>query len=135
MFQPSIFPPRLQVIDIEIVKLGKQASDEVDASTTTVPPHNPVYHLEAALENVCYETTYIDAHYQENGFALGRCDESYDVIEEKRVEEVCDGHSEINIKYCPTSVIEIDVRANAMQLLLSVPPNVMRTNPAGECFS
>ena len=91
-----------QVIDIVVYKLGRDSDGVED-------PHKPFYHLESALENVCYETTYIDAHYEENGFVIGACDESYDSVLAKDDEEVCDGHSEINEKNCPTSMIEIEV--------------------------
>lgn len=49
--------------------LGSVATAEKLSSVDNI--HKPLYHLEASLENVCYETTYIDEHYSENGFALG----------------------------------------------------------------
>ncbi len=57
-----------------------------------------VYHLEAQLENVCFETTYTDPHYQSEGFVLGRCDESYNTLINKTAEVICNGHSEENVR-------------------------------------
>lgn len=92
-------------ITIQILKLGKATETDDD----DVAAHKPVYHLTAQQESVCFETTYTDAHFQENGFKLGRCDETYNEILERREERICNGHSEQNTKYCPDDIITIEV--------------------------
>ena len=62
--------------------------------------HEFVYHLEAQLENVCFETTYTDPHYQSEGFVLGRCDASYNTLINTTNELICNGHSEENVRAC-----------------------------------
>ena len=92
-------------IDIDIVKLGRSSDDATDDEDS----HKPVYYLQAEQESVCYETTYIDEHFKENGFKLGSCDESYDKVLSRDDETICNGHSEENVKYCPGDTITIVV--------------------------
>ena len=77
-----------------IYKYGKNAK-----SMAKKAPNDLLYHLEAQLENVCYETNYTDPHYQSEGFVLGRCDESYNTLEGEDDITICDGHSEMNVSH------------------------------------
>jgi hypothetical protein len=96
------------VVEIEILKLGKKAQDN-DALEVEANHHHPFYHLETKLSNNCYETRYIDEHYKENGFVIGSCDDKFDTVVSKDDEKICDGHSEVNLKDCVTGIVEIEI--------------------------
>ncbi len=85
---PINFEPGDQ-IQITADKKGIGVSDE---------DPNLYFHLQAQLENVCFETNYTDPNYQSEGFVLGRCDESYNTIIARDDVQICDGHSEENVR-------------------------------------
>jgi len=60
------------------------------------------YCYSLAADNICYEQAYIDADFRTQGFQDGPCDNDiYTIVIERDNNEICDGHSSQNIKYCP----------------------------------
>ncbi len=84
---------------VTIYKYGKNVAPAKKTSSSSPSPDDLLYHLEAQLENVCYETNYTDPHYQSEGFVLGRCDDSYNTLEGEDDVTICDGHSEMNVRH------------------------------------
>ena len=93
------------------------------ATTATVnAQHQVVWYQEAKEESVCYEQTYIDEHFKEQGFRPGHCDERYNVVLSHDNEVICDHHSEENIKYCPGETRTIVVVKKGIKTEGDYPP-------------
>ena len=63
--------------------------------------HQQTYHQTAG--NLCYEVAYTDKHYAALGYKRGHCASKFNSVLAKTKSVICDGHSEANIKTCPTS--------------------------------
>ena len=58
-------------------------------------------------DNFCYETIYTDDNYMKKGWKSGACAAMFNKVVSTSHETICKGHSEENIKYCPTSKVTI----------------------------
>merc|ERR1712159_802736 len=90
-------------VSVTVYKMGKGASD---ATAMDLVASDQWYH-QMAGDNLCYMTNYTDDHYKSMGYKLGKCPFGQE-LDETTV-EVCDQHSEMNLKYCPDSQVSVTV--------------------------
>lgn len=57
--------------------------------------------------NLCYQTNYTDAHYQEIGYTSGFC--PFQLVDSLETVEICNNSSQTNIAYCPDTRINITI--------------------------
>eukprot|EP00939_MAST-03C_sp_MAST-3C-sp1_P001135 g1135.t1 len=88
-------------LNITVLKMG------VSFLSYSVDPQK--YHLGEVTDVTCYETTYNDADMNARGYVVGPCDPSFDNVLSSTTSEVCDGHSNENIKYCKGDTINITI--------------------------
>ena len=87
---------------------GKTAQTVCVAAPSPTPPapKSGKYSLIDG-DNFCYETIYTDDNYMKKGWKSGACAAMFNKVVSTSHETICKGHSEENIKYCPTSKVTI----------------------------
>jgi len=96
------------VVTITVYKMGKGSAEFTleDEVVQPPPPQQPWYH-QMSSDNLCYQTHYNDAHYTAMGYTAGPC--PFQVKLASTTVQVCNGHSDENLKYCPGSAVTITV--------------------------
>ena len=88
-------------------------------------------------EHLCYESNYFDEGYAEDGYVLGNCPRKYNDVLETRQEQICNGNSKENTKYCPGDIITITVQKIGIAFLESLrdgPKYHLGNADANKCY-
>jgi len=87
--------------------LAEPATPVPSPAPVPIPQGGTAYHELHPNDNICFEADYTDAHYKAMGYVTGPC--PFRLILSSKTYAVCNGRSDMNVKYCPDDLLNITV--------------------------